>query len=508
MKHKKVEILLVLLILGIAAFFRFYQINSIPPGLYPDEAMNGGNALEVLENNSFRVFYPENNGREGFFINIQALFVGLFGNEAWVLRIVSAIFGTLTVLGLYLLTKQLFDRHIAYFSSFFLAISFWHVNFSRIGFRAIMLPFILVFGFYFLWKGLKSGHVKYFIWSGIFWGFGFHTYISYRIAPLIVFIVLLNYWSYLKKDFSLSKYENVKQQLFRGIVVMFACTAVVLMPLLNYFLSNPDSFLTRSGSDLLVFSQDNPLKEFGLSVVKTLGMFNFYGDYNWRHNLSGSPQLFWPIGALFAVGFIKELVHWLRRKHGHFSTIHTLLFAWFFIMLLPGFLSTEAPHALRTIGTIPVVMIFAAKGLWWAYEKLHHWFIIYDPVKHSHHEKHLILNWVLIIFLLSVSVAEFARYFKNWAPRVSDNFNQKYVDIANEINDMPAETNKYVVIKTDGVSIQIPGDPKGRSLPVPTQTIMFLTDTFTYKKQSDKRIFYFTEDEKVPESQGIVFYVE
>jgi hypothetical protein len=62
--------------------------------------MNGNNALEVLETHRFEVFYPENGGREGLYINIAAGFVRWLGNEPWVLRLPAAIFGWLTVLGL------------------------------------------------------------------------------------------------------------------------------------------------------------------------------------------------------------------------------------------------------------------------------------------------------------------------------------------------------------------------------------------------------------------------
>src|SRR3989338_7450549 len=177
------------LILFLGVFFRFYGLSEIPPGLYPDEAMNGNNALEAITTGDFKWFYPENNGREGLFINIQAISIWIFGNEPWALRAVSALFGALTILGVYLLTKELFrerssksetlnpkqirnsddpnskpfrifkirnwslfrisdlefrisyGEYIALLSSFFLAVSFWHINFSRIGFRAIMVPF-------------------------------------------------------------------------------------------------------------------------------------------------------------------------------------------------------------------------------------------------------------------------------------------------------------------------------------------------------------------------------
>ena len=147
---------LLLIILIIASFFRLYNLsgtNSVPPGLYPDEAINGNNASEALDTGNFKVFYPENNGREGLFINIQAVFIKVFSNEPWVLRLPSAIIGILTVLGIYLFSATLFNNaSIGLLSSFFTAISFWHINFSRIGFRAIMAPFLLVWALYFLIK--------------------------------------------------------------------------------------------------------------------------------------------------------------------------------------------------------------------------------------------------------------------------------------------------------------------------------------------------------------------
>ena len=101
---------LVIVIIIIVAFLRLYNIAELPLGLYPDEAMNGNNALEALSpDGQFKWFYPENNGREGLFMNIQALSIALFGNFPWALRIVSAIFGILTVLGLYLCVKELIN---------------------------------------------------------------------------------------------------------------------------------------------------------------------------------------------------------------------------------------------------------------------------------------------------------------------------------------------------------------------------------------------------------------
>ena len=148
-------------ILALATFLRLWEIKEVPPGLYPDEAMNGNNAVEAMAREGLAVFYSDNNGREGLFMNIQSLSIRYFGNEAWALRIVSAIFGILTVLGIFLLARKMYhplaDRNrIGLFTAFFLATSFWHINFSRIGFRAIMAPFFIVWGLYFLFRFYKD----------------------------------------------------------------------------------------------------------------------------------------------------------------------------------------------------------------------------------------------------------------------------------------------------------------------------------------------------------------
>src|SRR3990167_10730748 len=134
MKNK--SLLFLIIILVIASFFRLWQLNGIPPGLYPDVAIYANDALDSLKTKDFKVFYPENNGREGLYMWILALSFSLFGVSIWSIKIVTATAGILTVLGLYLLIKELFNNvtikqfnneTVALLSSFFLATSFWHV---------------------------------------------------------------------------------------------------------------------------------------------------------------------------------------------------------------------------------------------------------------------------------------------------------------------------------------------------------------------------------------------
>ena len=103
-------------------------------------------------------------------------------------------------------------------------------------------------------------------------------------------------------------------------------------------------------------------------------MFNFIGDVNWRHNFSLHPQLLWPVGILFIIGFIvsvKKIFSFLKEKKYFQLSVYFLIISWLLIMLLPGMLTFEGiPHALRTIGAIPAAYILAAIGGYWVFEFL------------------------------------------------------------------------------------------------------------------------------------------
>lgn len=486
-RHHRWEWWVLGLIMLVAFVFRFQHIQSIPPGLYPDEAMNGNNAIQALETGDYKVYYPENNGREGLFIALQAQSIKIFGNKPWALRVVSALFGTLTVLGLYLLTRKLFNWEIAAMSSFLLAVSFWHTLFSRIGFRAIMAPFFLVWGLYFFWRGKTSTKLFDFAISGLFLGLGFYTYIAYRIMPLAIVLTLIAYWYAVKKDFGHDKYLHVRNQLIRGFAMLMVVGILVALPLGWYYFVHPADFLGRT-SQISVFSSPYPLQDLLVNTVKTLGMFNFNGDYNWRHNFSGRPELFWPVGLLFLIGFIRSWhkLNKSKKTHGHYSSVQVLLLSWFFLGLLPVVLSNEGlPHALRAILVAPVVMIFAGEGLWWLYDMS------------SKQYRSAIAVFGVCALLFGIMINEYHLYFGVWAknPDVAAAYSENYVALGNVLNDLPKNIKKYVVVNADGVLVN--------SIPMSAQTVMFITDTWTPEKQKAKNIFYVKTAPKHPD--GVVF---
>lgn len=485
--NKFLVLICFLIILAAASFFRLWQLDKIPPGLYPDVALNGNEALQTLKPGGFNVFYFENNGREGLIMWLIAVSFILFGVSVWSIKIVAAFFGILTVLGIYLLAKELFkslepkvyglrSEVVALLASFFLAVSFWHTLFSRIGFRAILLPFVSVFSFYFLFKGFRTKNLLSFIFAGLFFGAGFYTYTSFRMAVLPLGSILICWLIIYLKEKQFKKYL-----LFS--VLSLLLIFIVALPIGIYFLHHPQDFISRA-TGVSIFNQENPIKALGTSLLTHLGMFNFRGDYNWRHNLSGSPGLPWPLGILFLFGFffsIKELLN--LRKHKEVSLVigYFTLIIYFLAMLLPGILTYEGiPHSLRVIGVIPAVYIFVGLG----------GAKIYDLILRKTKQKNLLLI-LAFIFLLIMALSEGNKYFVKWGqnPEVKNAFSEDYVKIGDYLNSLSPKIQKYVIVNRPGVPVPWPD-----GLPMPAQTPMFIENT-KYWKSGDLGSIYLLPEE-------------
>jgi len=471
-KIDKKELFCLIFILVLASFLRLWKLDSIPPGLYPDEAINGNEAIS----SPGKVFYRENNGREGLFINLIALSFSLFGPNVFSLRLVPAICGILTVLGLYFLTKELFktiknqqltinNELVALLASFFLATSFWHINFSRIPFRAILVPLLLVFSFYFLFKGFRKKRTFDFIFSGILFGLGFYTYIAFTLAVLLLGMTLIS------KCLTHKGKGSQKTFILNTLYFILAIT-IVALPIGIYFLKNPSDFLGRAAG-VSIFTQENPLKALVRSLFSHLLMFNFYGDYNWRHNISGSPVLFWPVGILFLIGLfysLREGYFAFRKKNYSLLTTYFTLISWWFIMLIPGILTSEGiPHTLRSIGAIPPTFIWAGLG----------GSLIFEAIRKRIPFKVRGLNYYLIIFsliflILSFILAQYSRYFELWAknPETKNAFSKDFVGIGNYLNSLADEIQKYVIVNQPGVPVPYP-----EGIPMSAQTPMFMEVT-------------------------------
>jgi 4-amino-4-deoxy-L-arabinose transferase-like glycosyltransferase len=453
------------LILLLAFFVRIYRIENIPAGIYPDEAANGVDAIHAIETGNFELFYPANFGREGLFINLQALSIALFGNTITGLKLWSILFGTFSVLGIYLLGTELFRRRAAgLIAAFMLATSYWAINFSRIGFRAIMTTFLLSFSFYFFFRGLRTRRLGDFLIAGLIFGLGLHTYVAFRLAPLILIILLPALFL---------SYEKFLKRFWKHAALFLLGAFITAAPMLYYFfISHPDDFSSRS-SHISIFSPEvnngDPwgtlAKTFSTSLIK----YNFFGDQNWRHNYPPYPILDPFVGTFFLAGFlfiIWQTITLLGRRirEGDRDTrlvTDFFLLGTFFVMLMPEFLTNEGlPHALRSIGTQAPVFLMASLSAFW----------IMNKALRSQAGARIAFLAILLIALGGSAVFNLTKYFVFFAesPAAAGSFNDGYTNMARYLLSLPADLNKYVLV-----------DEKGNDdrfhLPVFAHPVYFLT---------------------------------
>ena len=409
MKNKKIAVyvlLFAIVILGL--FLRTWRINQTPPGVYPDEAVNGEDALHALETGQFQWFYPANQGREGLFMNLVALCFKLFSVSVLTLKLPAIIFGTLTIWGIFLIAKELFNERVGLISAFLTAVSFWTINFSRISFRANMLPFVLVFSFYFVFRALRTKKLSDFAIGGFIFGIGIHTYIAWRIAPLILVFLLISLILSQKKFW---------KEYWKGILTFSLLCIVAAAPMLWTFHSHPEYFESRSDSISVLspkMNEGHPIQALAKSFMLSLIKYNFWGDQNWRHNFPPYPILDPLTGVAFLFGFFYCLYRLIKllqfRIHGirnNDLNIYVFLVGWFFIMLAPEFMTAEGlPHALRSIGTSSAVFIMAAIAL----DKLITW-----PRKGVLKRDLLAL---VIVLLVIIGVFNIVKYHFYWSKRI------------------------------------------------------------------------------------------
>ena len=152
------DILVLLTLMGIAAALRLYRLDSLPPGFDVDEAYNMLDALDIVRG-KHSVFLPANAGREALYSYLQALMVLILGKQVFALRLTSALIGIATVGATYVLVSNLpvcRARTLALLAALLLALSFYHLTFSRYGIRSIMTPLLECLAFYAYWRGCQA----------------------------------------------------------------------------------------------------------------------------------------------------------------------------------------------------------------------------------------------------------------------------------------------------------------------------------------------------------------
>lgn len=339
-----------ILIVAIAAIIRFWQLGNNPPELYVDEVSNGYNAYSILKTArdeygnflplTFRAF-GDYNPALSVYLLVPA--IAVFGANEFAVRLPSALLGTLTVLLTYFLAKKLFEEakykfSIAHLSALLLAISPWHLQFSRYDHEAnFMVAFVVLAITLFLFS---KNNYKVFVASAISFVAALNTYQGAKIwVPLVLLALVVLY----------------RKQLTRWKFKLLLPALIVIVGALPIITNLSQS--TIRAQSVGIFEKDEPLKLFISGYLSHFSP-NFLfitPDTIGRHSVPGMGHLYVFELPLILLG----ILFLIRNKTPH----KNLIISWLALAPIPAALAMPTPHALRSITFLPIFSIIAALGL-------------------------------------------------------------------------------------------------------------------------------------------------
>jgi len=411
-------------IVTLAALLRLWRLDVLPPGLFFDEAYNGFDARQLLEGGPFPFFFAGNNGREPLFIYLQALSVAILGPTPYALRIVAALTGILTVPAVYFCAVTLLTPRpatpqqtraagwLALVAAAGLAVSYWHVSLSRLGFRVNLLIPLSALAIAFFWRAWQGRRLASYLWAGFWLGLAMTTYIAARLLPAVLLAfagseLLLSLWR--QRGARAALWAEWRPRLV-GLLALGGMATLVVLPLAWTLLANPAFLSARTGQvSLWNNASGRWLDDLLANAILAARAFYDQGDQNLRHNLPGRPVHDLLLAILFTLGWLSALLTVVKYPRSR------LLLLWFVVMLAPTVLSTEAPQYLRSAGALPPLAIFYALGAA-AVASLWQWAARRPPGLASPAAGAMAVSMVVLLLVLVWSGARTATdYFQRWA---------------------------------------------------------------------------------------------
>jgi 4-amino-4-deoxy-L-arabinose transferase-like glycosyltransferase len=447
--------LALVLIVAVGAVLRFYQIGIAPPGFYRDEAFYALDARALIDTGfaGLPVWFPANNGREGLFIYLLTPALGLFGDTVFAVRMTSAVIGTLTLIAVFFAGRAMFSLRIGVLSAGIMAVTFWHVAISRVGYRAITLPLLLCTSLALIFVALRTDTLRpRLLWcaaAGLSCGLTYYTYGSAQMLLPLITVYAISLWVGLRRElFNMRSDADRTIRRYGSVGAFSAGLLLALLPLLLFAARDPAVLFARAGQ-VSVFSPDinggNPLGLLLQNVGRAFGMFLFEGDRIWRHNLSLRPVFEGLVGFGFLIGVVVCGWRWWRSWVTRLGTpilgveanvAPQFVLLWLLFFLIPTVLAEDTPHFLRAIGALPAACIIAAVGLETAlaFASRRGWLSILVPAFARQKLTPPAFAAALILAVTGVNTA--TAYFYDYVPREQTGFwlEQNNVCLAERVN--------------------------------------------------------------------------
>lgn len=395
--------LILLLIIVLASLLRLPALGQLPVGITIDEAGQGLSAYSILKTgkDEWGDFLPLN--PRGFgdykppvFMYLLVPSIWIFGLTEFAVRFPSAIAGILTVGIIYLLISDLFkNRTLGLLSALLMAISPWHVYYSRLGWESNIGLMFFILGIWLFIKGVEKA--KYLSFSVLSFGLAALSYHSFKLlVPLMVISLVIIFWNQIK---------TIKKQSF---IPAFSIVLVLAIIVGYGFLFSGAS---RRAADQSILKEENlsglrqNQVEDGLPTPLNKVLYNRYqflvtkvtdnylGYYSFSflfgpHRSDGSILNFPSMGLLYIWQLPLLLLGiWYLIKNK--SKASAVIFSWLLIAPIPAAITQDYMHAGRAQAILPAFTIISTVGLYY----------LSELIKSRNNKKILLVSATVIIGL-------------------------------------------------------------------------------------------------------------
>ncbi len=379
----KIQKLILVIIVVLAAMFRFGELGDISTGIHADESSQAYNAYSLLKTGkdmygkAFPILFRANGSYQPpVYTYLTIIPVALFGNTIFSAKFISAFSGTLLVLLSFILvffygvgdkrerTKQ------GLFVSLVLAISPWSVHFSRLAVEGNLVVAFFALGVFIAAISLKKKRM--FPLACLIFALTTHVYYTERITS-ILFIVL---FTFLFRSYFLKRKKE--------IVVGFVIFAIILIP--HLFIARTGA-LTKRMSQVGYVGSPQAMSGNILERVSFLsGQFaDHYISYFSPKNLFFDPgqslgrttsdlSVFYPWFFVFAIAGASYLLN--NKK----NLLVKLLVIIVIIAPIPAGITGDLFYPLRVLTFLWAVTLILGYGFYYAWEKINPRFIKYTII--------------------------------------------------------------------------------------------------------------------------------
>lgn len=439
---------LLIIILCLAAFLRFYQITNVPPSTQWDETAIGYNAYSILKTGRDEygnllplVFKSFGDYKPGLYIYLTVPSVAVFGLNELAVRIPSALAGLGAVWLIYLVSLRLFKKKaLSLFISFALAMSPWAMHFSRGGWEANLVLFLVLLGLWFFLKAEKKP--KYLYFSAVAFGF---SLLAYQGSKVFVPLLLLGLLLFFFKQIKAWPLKNLLISLILFFLIASPAFLAILtggggrletMSLFSYPRS-PDEvkhILNVDQGNLVVF---NLFHSEGLSFATrmTERYFNYFSgrflffEGDWSSLRHGPPYT----GVLYLFDFLLLITggYFLVR----FNTSQSK-FVWYWLLMapIPAVLTRDSIQGIRSLNMVLPLMILIGCGFYQIF--------LWLPKKRKIFSSGIVL--FLTAFYLFSAAYYFDQYFYHYPLQSSQDWQYGYKQVVQKVYPLRNQYRKII----------------------------------------------------------------